>query len=286
MTKFIQNFDFVKYESTPHIEGSRLQLGDNPRDQARYSKIARRYIVVEEKLDGGQSGIRYTPYGEQLCQSRGHYLVGGGRERQFNLLKSWAAAHEDVLLTRLEDRYIAFGEWMHKKHAIFYDSLPHYWNEFDIWDCSKKRFLDTPSRKEILGSAPVLQVPVLFAGIAPANLEDLLAEIRMSYAKTNRWRETFEKVVRKLGFNLDLAWEMADKSDLMEGLYIKVEEDGFVTERYKYVRHDFVQAIIESKVHHSQQPFIPNQLAPGVDIFAPRLTMTWDDLGVKTKGGA
>jgi hypothetical protein len=284
MTNFIQNFDFVKFESTPHIEGSRLQLGDNPRNQVRYSKIAGRFIVVEEKLDGGQSGIRYSPYGEQLRQSRGHYLVGGGRERQFNLFKSWAAAHEDVLLNCLEDRYIAFGEWMHKKHAIFYDALPHYWNEFDIWDCSAKRFLDTVTRRQILLSAPVLQVPVLFAGVAPPRMGDLLAEIRMSYAKTNAWRDTFEKLVKKLGFNLDLAWQMADKSDLMEGLYIKVEENGFVTERYKYVRHDFVQSILDSDEHHSQQPYIPNQLAAGVDIFAPVLTKTWADLGVFTKG--
>jgi hypothetical protein len=114
---------------------------------------------------------------------------------------------------------------------------------------------------------------------------DLLAEIKTSYAKTIEWRNTFEKIVRKLGFDLDLAWKMADKSDLMEGLYIKVEENGFVTERYKYVRHDFVQAILDSDEHHSQQPYIPNQLAPGADIFAPVLTKTWKDLGVVTKGG-
>jgi hypothetical protein len=104
----------------------------------------------------------------------------------------------------------------------------------------------------------------------------------MSYAKTEKWRERFEAVVVKEGFDLAKAWQMADKSDLMEGLYIKVEENGIVTERYKFVRHDFVQAILDSKVHHSQQPFIPNLLAPGVDIFSPTLTMTWADRGVKT----
>jgi hypothetical protein len=58
-------------------------------------------------------------------------------------------------------------------------------------------------------------------------------------------------------------------------LYIKVEEEGVVTARYKWVRSDFVQSILDSQMHHSQQPFVPNQLAPGVDIYAPRLNAAW-----------
>jgi hypothetical protein len=282
-TQFIQNLEFKKYESTPHLQGSRLQIGDEGYEQAPYSRIAGRYIVAEEKLDGGQSAASFSPGAELLLQSRGHYLMGGGKERQFALFKRWAAAHENALLGCLEDRYIAFGEWMHKKHAMFYDALPHYWNEFDIWDRSREVFLSTAARAEILRGAPVLSVPVLYAGIAPKKQSDLLAEIVMSYAKTQNWRARFEEIVKREGFDLEKAWEMADKSDLMEGLYIKVEEDGVVKERYKFVRADFVQAILDSKVHHSQQPFIPNQLAPGVDIFSPTLTMTWADRGVVTK---
>ncbi|MEJ7805840.1 MAG: DNA ligase, partial [Telluria sp.] len=75
----------------------------------------------------------------------------------------------------------------------------------------------------------------------------------------------------------------ADKSDLAEGLYIKVEQDGVVEARYKWVRSDFVQAILDANVHHSQQPFVPNQLACGVDIYAPYLSTTWEDLGLMTR---
>lgn len=281
-TNFLQNLEIKKYDRTPHLQGSRLQKGDEGYDQIPYSRLVGRYIVVEEKLDGGQAGASFSPSAELLLQSRGHYLSGGGRERQFNLFKRWATAHEDALLTCLEDRYVAYGEWMHKKHSVFYDALPHYWNEFDIWDRSHEKFLDTETRGQILSGAPVLPVPVLFAGIAPQNLESLLELIVMSYAKTKKWRECFKKVVEREELNVDMAWGMADASDLMEGLYLKVEENGFVTERYKFVRRDFVQAILDAGVHHSQQPFIPNQLAPGVDIFSPTLTMTWADRGVKT----
>jgi hypothetical protein len=76
---------------------------------------------------------------------------------------------------------------------------------------------------------------------------------------------------------------MADKSRLMEGLYIKAEEDGVVTQRCKFVRRDFVQAILDADVHHAEQPFVPNQLAPDVDIFAPGICTSWADLGLVTK---
>lgn len=282
-TEFIQNLELKKFESTPHLQGSRLQVGDKANTQVPYSALAGRFIVAEEKLDGGQAGASFSPGGELLQQSRGHYLAGGGRERQFNLFKRWTSAHENALLTCLEDRYIAYGEWMHKKHAMFYDALPHYWNEFDIWDRSIEDFLDTETRKHILASAPVLQVPVLFAGIAPKKLSDLLVLIGSSYGRTDAWQKRFEQIVKREGFDVAKAWATTDVSERMEGLYIKTEENGRVTGRFKFVRHDFVQAINDSKIHHSAQPFIPNQLADGVDIFSPVLTKTWADCGVVTK---
>jgi len=284
-TLFKQNLDLLKYPRTAHIEGSRLQKGDEDYGHTPYKKLVGRYLVIEEKLDGGNCGVSYSSGAEQLLQSRGHYLTGGSRERQFNLFKRWASAHESVLLDCLGDQYICYGEWLHKKHSVFYDKLPAYFNEFDIWDRSTECFLSTAARKAITGTAPVLAVPVLYQGVAPAKLKDLLAMVVHSYAKTPAWRDTFESVVKREGFDLAKAWSQADKSDLMEGLYIKVEEEGKVVERYKLVRSDFVQSILDANVHHSEQPFVPNQLAAGADIFAPELSMTWEDLGLVTKEG-
>lgn len=272
-TSPIQNLELFKYPRTAHLAGSRLQHGDT--GHVPYQHIAGRTIVVEEKLDGGNAGASFSPAGELLLQSRGHYLSGGGRERQFNLFKQWAGAHEAALLDKLEDRYIMYGEWMHKKHSVFYDQLPAYFNEFDIWDRARGIFLCTDARRALLDDAPVLAVPVLYRGPAPRKLADLMAMIGPSLAKSPLWRKTFERVVLREGFHLDKAWQMADQSDLMEGLYLKLEEDGRVVDRLKLVRSDFVQAIIDADQHHSTQPFIPNQLKAGVDIFAPRIEITW-----------
>jgi hypothetical protein len=279
MTQLIQNRELYKYPSTQHLQGSQLQKGDSGR--APYASLAGRTIVVEEKLDGANCGVSFGAGGDLLLQSRGHYLVGGGRERQFGILKRWAAVQEDALLERLGDRYVMYGEWMGKKHSIFYNHLPHYFCEFDIYDRSARVFLSTDARTALLGHAPVLAVPVLYAGVAPARMEELLALLKPSLAKTAHWKRDFEAVVQREGHDLAKSWAQADKSDMAEGLYIKVEQDGVVVARYKWVRRDFVQAILDSNMHHSQQPFVPNLLAPQVDIYAPQLTTTWADLASK-----
>ncbi|WP_238926518.1 RNA ligase family protein [Achromobacter xylosoxidans] len=273
-----QSLELFRYPRTPHLEGSRLQEGDHGHDHVPYRDLRGLRLVVEEKLDGANTGISFSPAGELLLQSRGHYLVGGGRERQFNFIKAWAQAHAGWLLQRLEDRYVMYGETLSKKHSVFYDALPHHFFEFDVLDRRTGAFLSTAARRELLAGGPVLSVPVLYDGLAPARLADLKALLRPSLAKTARWRDAFEATVRREGLDLALAWRQCDKSDLSEGLYIKVEADGRTLGRYKWVRADFVQAILAADKHHSEQPYVPNQLAPGVDLYAPRPRVDWDTL--------
>lgn len=273
-----QSLELFRYPRTPHLEGSRLQEGDHGHDHVPYRELRGLRLVVEEKLDGANTGISFSPAGDLLLQSRGHYLVGGGRERQFNFIKAWAQAHAGWLLQRLEDRYVMYGETMSKKHSVFYDALPHHFFEFDVLDRRTGAFLSTEARRELLAGGPVLSVPILYDGLAPARLADLKALLRPSLAKTARWRDAFEATVRREGLDLALAWRQCDKSDLSEGLYIKVEADGRTLGRYKWVRADFVQAILAADKHHSEQPYVPNQLAPGVDLYAPRPRVDWDTL--------
>ncbi|MFY4024728.1 DNA ligase [Achromobacter sp. RW408] len=273
-----QSLELFRYPRTPHLEGSRLQEGDHGHDHVPYRDLRGLRLVVEEKLDGANTGISFSPAGDLLLQSRGHYLVGGGRERQFNFIKAWAQAHAGWLLQRLEDRYVMYGETLSKKHSVFYDALPHHFFEFDVLDRRTGAFLSTEARRELLAGGPVLSVPVLYDGLAPARLADLKALLRPSLAKTARWRDAFEATVRREGLDLALAWRQCDKSDLSEGLYIKVEADGRTLGRYKWVRADFVQAILAADKHHSEQPYVPNQLAPGVDLYAPRPRVDWDTL--------
>src|SRR5262249_29583467 len=124
----------TKYPRTQHLQGSRLQPGDEDLDQVPFADLAGRHVVVEQKIDGANAGVAFDSDGELRLQSRGDSLTGGPREKHSNLFKQWASAHAGALLEPLLDRYVLFGEWMFAKHTVFYDRLPHYFLEFDIID--------------------------------------------------------------------------------------------------------------------------------------------------------
>lgn len=272
-----QDFEkLLKYPRTLHLEGSRLQPGDEGHDHVPYSTLEGAYLVVEEKLDAANSGLSFSPAGDLLLQSKGHYLTGGGRERQFNLFKRWGQAHEGAFLERLEDRFVMYGEWMHKLHSVFYNALPHFFLEFDVWDRAQNCFLSTAARRELLAGLPVLSVPVLYEGPAPKRLKDLTALLKPSLAQAAGWQEQFVQAALAEGVPEAQVWKLADKVDLAEGLYIKIEKDGKTIGRLKWVRSSFTQRIVENGKHHSEGPYIANTLRKGVDIFAPQLTHTWE----------
>ena len=110
--------EIKKYPRTPHIEGSRLQPGDEDLSQIPFDVIKGRHLVIEEKCDGANSAISFDDRGGLRLQSRGHYLTGGYRERHYNLMKQWAIAHRDVLFELLGTKYIMYGEWLYAKHTV------------------------------------------------------------------------------------------------------------------------------------------------------------------------
>jgi len=215
-----------KYPRTRHLEGSNLQIGDED-DRVPYRELSGRYIVVEEKVDGANSAFSFSGDAELLLQSRGHYLIGGGREVHFDAFKSWARYHQDAFFDVIEDRYVVYGEWMHSKHSTFYDRLPHYFLCFCAYDRVLAKWLSTAARRALLGKLPIYHVPVLYAGIAPRRLADLTALIAMSRFKSRQWRDVFKQTVEALNLDWGRAWAQTEDSDLAEGLYIKVEEGDY-----------------------------------------------------------
>ena len=278
----LSSIPLLKYPRTAHLEGSRLQAGDTDDGQTRLSALLGLDVVIEEKLDGANAAVSFTSAGELLLQSRGHYLAGGAGERQFNLFKHWAAAHEAALLERLEDRYVMYGEWCFAKHSCWYDRLPAFFLEFDLYDRQAQSFLSTPARHALLEGSPVLSVPVLYDGEMPRHAKALRSLVQPSLARSAGWKVAFEQAVTQEGQPLDLVRQQTDLSDLAEGLYLKTESHGQVTGRYKWVRPDFVQTILDSGSHHSRRPVLPNQLAPGADLYAPTPQVRWQDLGLRT----
>jgi len=229
--------NIIKFPRTPHLEGSRVQLGDEDVPIVSPRDLHGRSLVIEEKVDGANSGISFDEDEDITLQCRGHVLSGGPRERQFDLFKRWANHHRMALWEALGTRYVMYGEWLYARHTIRYDELPHYFLEFDVLDTETGEFLSTERRRKVLAGAPVVSVPVLGSGMFN-RFEGLLGTSRC--ASTER----------------------------MEGLYIKWEEDGKVLGRYKFVRSSFLQAVEDQGEHWMERPIEPNLLRKGVDLFA------------------
>lgn len=256
----------LKYPRTRHVEGSRLQPGDHDLDAVPLSALRGRHLVIEEKLDGANAGISFADDGTLRLQSRGHLLEGGGRERHFDLFKTWAARHRDALWRVLGPRRVLYGEWVYAKHTIYYDALPHYFLEFDVFDRERGEFLSTARRRELLADSPVVSVPVVYEG-AITSLARLHALVGPSLYKSPTWRTDMVAAVDSAGLDVDRAVLETDPSDEAEGLYIKDEAGGQVVARYKFVRPTFLTVVLDSGSHWLDRPIVPNRLAEGVDLF-------------------
>jgi hypothetical protein len=233
----------------------------------RFADLAGAYVVVEEKLDGANCGISFDADGTLLLQSRGHYLSGGPRERHFAPLKAWAATIAGPLRDRLGARYLMYGEWLYAKHTVFYDALPHYFCEFDVYDTEAKVFLSTGRRRELLDGLPVVSVPVLSAGAA-TSLPDLVALAGPSTARTPGWRAALAGAATAAGLDPERVAAETDRDDAMEGLYLKIETADETVGRLKWVRPTFLTSILDAGTHWLDRPIVPNGLRDPAVMYA------------------
>ncbi len=250
----------LKYPRTKHIEGSKEQRIDEDLEVVPKKELLGKYLVVEEKMDGANSAISFYNETQMVLQSRGHELTGGPREKHFNLFKTWANIHISRLWELLGSRYIMYGEWMYAKHTVYYDALPHYFLEFDIYDRQKQAFLSTKKRQDMIKDFRFIHsVRILHSG--NINDPDILPNfVGPSYAITPKNRENLISEVKNLGLNVEMILRETDLEQTMEGLYIKEENNDIVLNRYKYIRGSFLSAVMNSEGHWLNRPIVPNRL--------------------------
>ena len=226
----------------------------------QFAKLSGEFLVVEEKLDGTGVSIFFDDQLKSQLWHRGSPAI----TKEFNRLRSWIDIHEGALFDILEDRYVLFGEWMLHKHNIFYDRLPTYFFESDIYDRKNEIWLSTFARASLLNGCDFIRsVPVL-AAFKPTKLNQLTDLVHRSMYQSEHWTEVLWKKSEKEGLELKTLLSECDRSDLAEGLYIKQEDEQRVLGRYKYVRKEFVESIINSGTHLVDRVPFHNVLSQGV----------------------
>jgi hypothetical protein len=230
----------IKYPKTPRL----------PAVLDQFDRWRRHIVVISEKLDGANVAVGFD--GPLLSlQSRGHVLRGGPREKQFDLFKQWAYTHHDQLFGVLGSRYMIFGEWLYAKHRIFYDALPDYFVEYDVYDKEEDVYLSTDLRKRLIGSLGLPAAPILHQG--PFDKVSSFAKfIGPSHFKTRDWKKHFKGSL-----------DSTDNSLLMEGVYVKIETGTEVVGRLKLPRPDFEKIRMDDN-DWLHRPIIQNRCKPGL----------------------
>jgi ATP-dependent RNA circularization protein (DNA/RNA ligase family) len=248
-----------KYPRTKHIRGSRKSGDDFELEDIPFENLIGKYVVFEEKVDGANCQISFSEDGDLLLGSRGHYLLGGPREKQFIKLKIWANSLKNDLYDILGKRYIMYGEDLECKHTIYYDLLPDYFLEFDVYDKEKSCFLSTKARNKLLEGLNYNSVPILYSGPA-ISVDHLTSFIKKSLFKSDNWVDSIKFHSLKMNIDYQDILKYTDQTNLAEGIYIKVETEEETIDRYKFVRFDFVNKLINDNSHWLKRILFPNNL--------------------------
>ena len=182
-----------KYPRTRHLEGSRLQPGDEDLEQRAVRASSRgRLLVVEEKLDGANAARQLRRRRHAAgCRAAATSSTGGAREKHFDLFKQWAQPR-----TRRAARACSatatslYGEWLYAKHTVFYDRCRTTSSSSTSSTRETGAFLSTraparAARRRCRWSS----VPVLHEGRARAPATQLTALVGRSLYKSADWRE-------------------------------------------------------------------------------------------------
>ena len=80
-------------------------------------------------------------------------------------------------------------------------------------------------------------------------LKEITSLLKKSNFKSDKYKRNIKKQCEEYGLNYELVEKQTDTTDLMEGIYIKVENEEEVIDRFKYVRSSFLNTILDSETH-------------------------------------
>lgn len=252
-----------KYPKTQHILGSKeCDINFLPKEfEAKYPSLndikKEGELIIEEKMDGIGIGFFFK---NQIAyiQFRNHIFTKYDCPANFKNIFNWIENRPHLYFLLKENR-ILFGEWMELKHCVYYDALPSYFIEYDIFDLDKEGFLDTQSRRSIITQYNLQNHNKLTSAhvIHQNNIKTInelvrLWNIKIAFGKSLDCESTFlEKYPQSTGGSLYDTYP--------EGFYIKTEKNGMVIGRYKFIRKSFISRILASE-HWKNKQAIKNQL--------------------------
>mmetsp|Transcript_729 Transcript_729/g.2074 ORF Transcript_729/g.2074 Transcript_729/m.2074 type:complete len:379 (-) Transcript_729:126-1262(-) len=174
-------------------------------------------VIIEEKIDGSNLGIRICPYSHKIyVQNRGHYITHG-EHAQYSRLTQWLALHREALFRILGDGHcILYGEWMAARHSLAYKTLPGWFVAFDLYDTVARKFVSRRTFHTLLQGTQIPVPPIMWRGRL-CNAHEQLLQL------------------------LQTASQFRTDGGTVEGIVIRIDDDAWLVDKYKVVRPDFVR---------------------------------------------
>ena len=146
-----------------------------------------------------------------------------------------------------------------KVATIKYDG--GYTNSYYYYDKEKEIWLSTSARDILLQPYPYIKRVPVIAAFKPTSLSQITGLINKTEYQSSDWKKHLELKCEMLKLDYPTVLKETEQSGLMEGVYIKHEDNIQVINRYKFVRYEFLQSILESGTHLIDRPPIYNSLA-------------------------
>lgn len=218
---------FRKYEKTYRIKIPQFNVKGKfhlSKDELRH--LLNGKVVVEEKLDGANTGIIRHKTGFHL-QKRGS-LVSTSEHEQFQFFHNWASYQNYNKLMKLPQGYTVYGELMYAVHSLYYDRLPDWFLVFDVWNKRKDKWMNQRDRESFCNDHDLHMVPKIYEGHLTV-------------------QELFDIIPKKSAFG-----------DEAEGVVVKrYNKKGYI--RGKLVRPEFIKRIEEGE-HWSKYNIKTNKI--------------------------
>jgi len=177
-------------------------------------------MSITEKIDGANCAMALHE-GNPVVRNKTHilnkaFVKDTPAKKQFSSIFTWFYAHKQQfeIINELAGPVGVYGEWTIAQHGLEYDLLPSLFIAFDLYDYEQGNFIASDIARKYLQSAGFAVVPELFFGKIEnfQQLENYCNQPSEFTTKGNR-----------------------------EGVYVKINDDRWVTHRFKMVRSGFKQ---------------------------------------------
>lgn len=177
-------------------------------------------VTIEEKIDGSNCGMTIL-YDYPIIRNRSHILnksYSGNSKTpakiQFASIWTWWYSNANKfnklgkILGYLPSVY---GEWMFARHTVSYNALPDTFVAFDLYNWKEEKFLASKIARPALEEAGFTVIPLI------------AQDVVLTREKLLQLRDG----------------QSAFSTEQREGIYIKVSDGKYITNRYKMVRPDY-----------------------------------------------